>query len=145
MHVRFQVILFMLLAAMACDQASAVQCRRFLDNEVDLDQALEQSSYAFVARVSLDRVSEPPVLKFTVFEPPLKGIVPKSGSLEYAKTFCSQIDLLLDEGIIVVFLHSLDEVVTRQNATLLSLTEDGPSYRWVSDWLREKTSIDSLE
>jgi hypothetical protein len=135
MLIRFQVLLC-IIAMLIAGPATAVTCKEFLANESDLDQALEQSTYAFVAQVSVDDSSEPPSLRYKLFEPALKGDLPASGQLTYGTTFCAQLLELLDEGIIVVFLGSIDEIVTRQNATLLALAEDGPSFRWVSDWLQ---------
>lgn len=144
MLIRFQVLLC-IIAMLIANPATAVTCKEFLANESDLDETLEQSTYAFVARVSVDDSSEPPSLRYTIFEPALKGDLPASGTLVYGTTFCARLLELLDEGIIVVFLDSMDEVVTRQNATLLASTEDGPSYRWVSDWLQRASGSRGLE
>lgn len=125
-------------------QANAVTCREFLGSAEDLDRALERSNIAFVVNVEvIDRGSDPK-LSYTLVDPPLKGSPPTTGVLNYGDPYCAQLEFLLERGIVLVFLESLDGEVTRQNATLVALSEDGPGFGWVIDWLRAKTSNNAL-
>jgi hypothetical protein len=109
-----------------------------LEDETDLDTALKQSQFAFVASVVVNDTDDF-IFDYVLHPPALKGEVPPVGTLNIVKG-CSFIPLLNDKAIILLFLNALDEPVSHENAILVALSTDEPGYRWVAQWLAESAT-----
>ena len=123
-------------------EISAGPCRNEPTSEAGLDEALESSNLAFVATVfELDDNER--LLRFQLHPPPLKGDVPPTGELLLTTKCWVGIPWLNGTAILVLFLDSLEQEISRLNWQLVALAPDEPGLAWVSDWLAANLNQDT--
>ena len=109
-----------------------------LEDEIQLDAALEQSRFVFVASVVVND-ADTTIFDYVLHPPALRGQVPQAGTLNIVDG-CSYVPLLNGGAIILLFLNTLDEAVSHENAVLVALSTNEPGYSWVANWLMNNTS-----
>ena len=117
-------------------------CDEDMESVAELDKAFDAANFVFVATV----IGENKIgssLKYKLHAPALKGKVPSVGEITQAEA-CWGIPFLNGEAILLLFVDSLEEKISRKNWVLVALGKNEPGYTWVADWLAQKTSNKAL-
>jgi hypothetical protein len=128
-----------LMLAMAASQPALAEddlCRELLRNESNLDFVYDLSAMVFIARIWPRGGPNPQIYNYELLEPVLKGTVPATGHI----TFAGECSPLNDESVYLFFLDSMQEKIADANAIFFSLTEEGPGFTWIAEWISNKLS-----
>lgn len=117
-------------------------CAEALVDESELDSALNDSNFVFVATVTGEN-EQGTTLHYQLHSPALKGVVPLTGELTQAKS-CWGIPFLNGSAILLLLMDSLDQPISISNWKLVALGPGEPGLTWVAEWLVEKTSNNAL-
>ena len=134
---RYPVIALLIAMALVDPlPAQDAECPVLLKDERDLDRLYQDSELVFIASIEPRNSLNTQIYNFHLFEPVLKGDVPKSGHV----TFARHCQPLTDRAIYLFLLNSLEEEIEGYNAIFFSLPDEGPGFTWIADWVEDRIS-----
>ena len=108
-----------------------------LVDEDALDAAYSRSEFVFAARISRAENQPTDVGRFQLLAPAIKGDVPSEGTLVFGA--CSPwYGSSMNDAVLLLFLDNFEMRVTQDDGIIWQLTDFGPGYSWVTNWIKRK-------